>query len=37
MNTKNALYFFNNNLELLKKAIYTDPKHQSPWNYQSNI
>ena len=36
-NTKNALDFFNNDLELLKKAIYTDPKDQSPWNYQSWI
>ena len=36
-NTKNALDFFNNDIELLKKAIYTDPKDQSPWNYQSWI
>ncbi len=36
-NTKSALDFFNDDLELLKKAIYTDPKDQSPWNYQSWI
>ena len=30
---KEALDFFKNDLELIKKAIYTDPKDQSPWNY----
>jgi geranylgeranyl transferase type-2 subunit alpha len=32
-NNENALNYFNNDLELLKKAFYTDPKDQSPWNY----
>ena len=32
-NTQNALDFFNEDLELIKKAMYTDPKDQSPWNY----
>ena len=36
-NTKEALDFFKNDLELIKKAIYTDPKDQSPWNYLSWI
>ena len=36
-NTKEALNFFKNDLELIKKAIYTDPKDQSPWNYLSWI
>ena len=36
-NTKEALEFFKNDLELIKKAIYTDPKDQSPWNYLSWI
>ena len=36
-NTKEALDFFKNDLDLLKKAIYTDPKDQSPWNYLSWI
>ena len=34
-NTKEALDFFKDDLELIKKAIYTDPKDQSPWNYLS--
>ena len=36
-NTKEALDFFKDDLELIKKAIYTDPKDQSPWNYLSWI
>lgn len=36
-NTKEALDFFKSDLELIKKAIYTDPKDQSPWNYLSWI
>ena len=36
-NTKDALDFFKDDLELIKKAIYTDPKDQSPWNYLSWI
>ena len=36
-NTKEALDFFKNDLELIKKAVYTDPKDQSPWNYLSWI
>jgi geranylgeranyl transferase type-2 subunit alpha len=36
-NTKEALEFFKEDLELIKKAIYTDPKDQSPWNYLSWI
>lgn len=32
-NTKEALDFFKEDLELIKKATYTDPKDQSPWNY----
>jgi len=36
-NNKEALDFFKNDLELIKKAIYTDPKDQSPWNYLSWI
>ena len=36
-NTKDALDFFKDDLDLIKKAIYTDPKDQSPWNYLSWI
>ena len=36
-NTKEALDFFKDDLDLIKKAIYTDPKDQSPWNYLSWI
>ena len=36
-NTKAALDFFKDDLDLIKKAIYTDPKDQSPWNYLSWI
>ena len=36
-NTKEALDFFKSDLELIKKAVYTDPKDQSPWNYLSWI
>lgn len=36
-NTKQALDFFKDDLELIKKAVYTDPKDQSPWNYLSWI
>lgn len=32
-NTKAALDYFANDLEMIKRAIYTDPKDQSPWNY----
>ena len=32
-NTQKALDYFTSDLELLKKAMYTDPKDQSPWNY----
>ena len=32
-NTPTALAFFNDDLQLLKQALYTDPKDQSPWNY----
>ena len=32
-NTPTALNFFNDDLQLLKQALYTDPKDQSPWNY----
>ena len=36
-NMKEAVDFFKDDLELIKKAIYTDPKDQSPWNYLSWI
>ena len=32
-NSQIALNYFKEDLELIKKAIYTDPKDQSPWNY----
>ena len=36
-NTKEALDLFRDDLDMIKKAIYTDPKDQSPWNYLSWI